>query len=126
MDELRKHIAKSLKQNRVKAGYKTMPKYCDAIGIDYNIYKNYELGRTSLPASTACKIADFLGISLDDLVGREFVNECDITPEETQLLENYRALDDARKNSLQQNASDGAAVSKSGDFECNELVYQLA
>ena len=43
----------------------------DAVGITERGYRNYELGSREPPLSTLIALADFYGLSLDELVCRE-------------------------------------------------------
>ena len=42
-----------------------------AVGIGPRTYQNYEYGTRIPPLTTAVVLADFYGVSLDELVGRE-------------------------------------------------------
>lgn len=44
------------------------------LNLPYTTYRNYEIGRNEPTIDTLCKLADFYGVSLDYLVGREFGN----------------------------------------------------
>lgn len=45
-------------------------KVAEAIGVDVRAYQRYEYGEREPQISTFFRIADFYGISLDDLAGR--------------------------------------------------------
>lgn len=59
-----------LQELRKKAGYKSAFAYADHLGIGRSSYTDYEQGRTPMPLEKAWMIADDLGVSLDELVGR--------------------------------------------------------
>ena len=59
-----------LQKLRKNAGYKSAHAYADHLGISRASYTDYEQGRTSMPIDKAWLIADDLGISIDELVGR--------------------------------------------------------
>ena len=59
-----------LQELRKKAGYKSAFAYADHLEIGRSSYTDYEQGRTPLPLDKAWLIADDLGVSLDELVGR--------------------------------------------------------
>lgn len=63
-------IAESLKQNREERGM-TPYKLAQVLGINHqNIYR-WESGKT-LPSIEMCvRIADYFGLSLDELIGRK-------------------------------------------------------
>lgn len=48
-------------------------KFADELGIPQPTYAGWEIGRTEPPIAALCKIADFLGVSLDELVGHTTV-----------------------------------------------------
>lgn len=45
-------------------------KLAEVLGIRQTTYSKYELGRINIPIDMLIKIADFYGVSLDYLVGR--------------------------------------------------------
>ena len=59
-----------LQELRKKAGYRSAFAYADHLEIGRSSYTDYEQGRTPLPLDKAWLIADDLGVSLDELVGR--------------------------------------------------------
>lgn len=63
-------ISDSLKVHRKGAGFRSAAAFAEAVQIPFNVYKNYEAGRSALPIDSACKICDYLNITLDELVGR--------------------------------------------------------
>lgn len=60
---------KSLKILRKKRNL-TQKDVADAIGITFQTYSYYETGRTNLTPETLCKLADFFGVTIDELLGR--------------------------------------------------------
>lgn len=68
-----------LKEYRLAAGYKTGKDFVEEIkkttsfDIPYTSYMNYENKGVEPKYEVLCKIADFLNVSLDDLLGRESV-----------------------------------------------------
>ena len=61
---------KRLRYYREKAGYKTARKFSEEIGVLYNTYKGYESQNKEPKYETLVKIADKLGITADELLGR--------------------------------------------------------
>lgn len=59
-----------LQELRKKAGYKSAFAYADHMEMSRSSYTDYEQGRTPMPLEKAWAIADDLGVSLDELVGR--------------------------------------------------------
>lgn len=86
-----------LKKLRKKRGV-SQTEVADFIGITQSSYSRYELGQCEPTMSILIKLADFYGISLDELVGRP-----------TSVL-NLNLLDEKRKTLVLEmaNASDSA------------------
>jgi len=64
-------MKKRLKQLRKKAGW-SQQKLAEKAGLSYNVITKIEQGIAKRPSiQTMVKLADALGISLDELVGRE-------------------------------------------------------
>lgn len=64
-------FAENLKQARLNR-FCTQDDMSRMLGMTTRGYRNYELGAREPNLSDLVKIADFLNVSLDDLVGREF------------------------------------------------------
>lgn len=62
----------------------------------------WERGETSIPLEDACNIADFFGVTLDELAGRwEYVNKIpSATPDEVQLVDDYRKSDERGRGNI--------------------------
>ena len=61
---------KNLKEEREKKGYKTAKEFSEAIRIPYSTYLSYENAGKEPKYETLIKIANKLGISTDELLGR--------------------------------------------------------
>ena len=59
-----------LQELRKKAGWKSAKAYAEHMGMNVSTYTDYEQGRISMPLERAWAIADDLGVSLDELMGR--------------------------------------------------------
>lgn len=59
----------NLKRYRLELGF-TQKAMAQQLGISERGYRYYEMGTREPNLSSLVKIADFLGLSLDDLVGR--------------------------------------------------------
>ena len=59
-----------LKEIRTKNGY-TQQQIAQALGIKYQVYARYENGENEMPMHHYIALADFYGVSLDYLVGRD-------------------------------------------------------
>ena len=60
-----------LKHQRELHGY-TQKQLAEILGIAPRSYQRYELGEREPNIETLIKLADYLNISIDDLVGRNF------------------------------------------------------
>ncbi len=60
-----------LKELRKSKGFNNAKDFCEASGISYNTYQNYEAGKRMPPAETLIILADFYGVTTDYLLGRE-------------------------------------------------------
>ena len=59
-----------LKKARVSMGY-TQNQIADVLKIKYQQYQRYETGKFDMPISLYVVLADFYGVSLDYLCGRD-------------------------------------------------------
>lgn len=64
-------MATGLKEIRQEAGYKTAKDLADEMGVAGSTITRYEKEPESIPMKAAIKMADMLGCSLDDIVGRD-------------------------------------------------------
>ena len=64
-------MAAGLKEVRQESGYKTAKDLADALGVAGSTVTRYEKEPDSIPMKAAIRIADMLGCSLDDVVGRD-------------------------------------------------------
>ena len=63
-----KDVLKSLRKSN---GFTTMQEFCEASGISFSTYQNYETGKRIPTAEILIKLADFYGVTTDYLLGRE-------------------------------------------------------
>ena len=54
----------------------TQKEVADAVGITFQTYSYYETGRTNPTPEMLCKLADFFGVTVDELLGRTPQSEC--------------------------------------------------
>ena len=97
-------INERIKELRIEQGIKQNV-VASALHIAPNTLCQYEKGTAKPSIEVLCAIADFYGVTLDQLLGRadEFgvVNlYTDLTPEETDLLTNFRASNKEQRNAL--------------------------
>lgn len=65
-------IGEELKYHREKNGF-LQSSLATATGISQQKISYYESGKHSIPIEFCITLADFYGISLDELVGRDFI-----------------------------------------------------
>lgn len=96
MDECpdKKELGERLRMLRKKAGFRSAKSFAEYAGFTTTGYTEYEQGRRGLSYENAWKIADALGISLDELGGRQWPPEGASNPEpgEASLVSAYRDL----------------------------------
>lgn len=81
-----------------KQNNKTQTEIAQQLNITQQTYAKYELGNLEPNIQILCKLADFYGVSLDYLVGREFSNKYGyISEDEKTLLNVYRTLNEQNK-----------------------------
>lgn len=102
-DELTERIATSLRKQRIAAGYSSYESFAEAAGMAPSRYYGYESGRRGLKVSDACKFADILGVTLDELVGRIYRQPDDelvLGPDDISLVKRYQSLDDRGRETV--------------------------
>lgn len=111
---LKKLIGKNLQSARKNAGYKSSNSFADAVNMNRTAYVEYEQGRAALPTYRAWEFADFLGISIDELVGHEVAERITYSDPAQQALNGYfESMNDVGRGALVETArlmSDGDAV----------------
>ena len=65
---------KKIKEIRIKNGY-TQQQIAQILGMKYQQYGRYESGERKFPVDILIALADFYGVSLDFLVGRDELRE---------------------------------------------------
>lgn len=71
-------MAKNIQDLRREAGYRSAKDFAEAMGIALSTYNRYENQPEAIPLKQAWAIADFLGCSIDMVVGREPVSAADM------------------------------------------------
>ena len=68
----------------------------EAVGVRRATYANYECGRRSPDIEVLISLAEFYGISLDELVGfhKSGFEDTFLLPRDRQLLDNFHKLSD--------------------------------
>lgn len=100
--ELMHHIATSLRSRRKAAGYKSVATLCEKLNdVNPKRYYEYESGRTPMPIDVALQVADACSCTLDELMGSDASStSISIAKEEIELLECYKSLDSAGRQTV--------------------------
>ncbi|MGN0817601.1 MAG: helix-turn-helix domain-containing protein [Candidatus Coproplasma sp.] len=89
----------------------TLKQLSAAVGLSPQVLSRYELGQTQPDFTTLIKLADFFGVTVDYLLGREeqgqggaagfaMTKRAELTSEEDELLYYFRALSPYLKQNL--------------------------
>lgn len=70
----------------------TQKEVADAVGITFQTYSYYETGRTKPTPEMLCKLADFFGVTVDELLGRSSPLFDDARVERPEILDFYDQL----------------------------------
>lgn len=86
-------LGKRLRALRKRAGFRSAKAFAEYAGFTTTGYAEFEQGRSRLTYEKAWKIADALGISLDELGGREWPPSGAVAdPRRQAMLDSYDAL----------------------------------
>lgn len=98
----KKALGKRLQAVRKAGGFKNAASLAEKVGISKAQYVSYEQGQSRLSYEVAWKIADALGISLDELGGRDWPRggAASLSSPERALLENYRLCGDSGRSTV--------------------------
>lgn len=116
MDECpdKKELGKRLRMLRKKAGFRSAKAFAEFAGFTTTGYAEFEQGRSRLTYEKAWKIADALGISLDELGGRQWPPEgaaASADPMRDELVRCYDASTAENRHSLVVAARNAALAS---------------
>lgn len=91
-----------LKRLRREKGYQTQQSFADAFGVPKRQVTAWESGERKLSLERACDVADFLGCSLDELAGRDFLRDTTgrLPPSDLRLVERYHSLSDGGRETV--------------------------
>lgn len=91
-------MSKSLQELRRDAGYRSVREFAEACGITQSSMTRYEREPDNIPVKSAWKIADALGCSVDDVIGRESPITADLRGD---VQKRYDALPPSLRGSLE-------------------------
>lgn len=80
-------MTKSIQDLRREKGFKSSKEFADALGVSASSMSRYDRDATLIPVKVAWAMADLLGCSIDEVLGREHV-----TSGRSHLQEDYDAL----------------------------------
>lgn len=89
-----KAFAQKLKELR-KAKKVTQQELSEALGYGYTAVANYESGRNEPSLQDLVHIADFFGVSLDDLLGRAYPSQ-----EKRKIYAYFDRLDERKQQAV--------------------------
>ena len=72
----------------------------EMLNITTKSYQNYELELRRTPLDILITLADYYNVTLDHLVGREFLGGQQVTEQEYELLELFRQLTESEQKRL--------------------------
>ena len=84
-----------LKELRTVKGFSNAKDFCEAAGISYNTYQNYETGKRLPTAEILMQIADFYNVSTDYILGRTEIREMNTLPVGALSEEEVKDIDAA-------------------------------
>ena len=87
-------MASTLQDLRKRAGYRTAREFAEAVGIPLPTYSRYEQQPAKIPLDRAWFLADALGTSIDEVVGREAVPGSSVQRRYAALSSGSRSLVD--------------------------------
>lgn len=100
-----------LQEVRKEAGFKSAREFAEKIGMSVGTYTDYEQGRRKFSLEAAWKFADELGVSLDELAGREWPRPpTALAEDESRLLSLYRDTDQRGKAAIMRTAEGEAGM----------------
>lgn len=105
-------MASNLQELRRAAGYKSASAFAEGHGISVPTYARYESKPEKIPLASAWQLADALGCSIDEVVGREKPDTSDrrgdfqrfydgLSPENRSLMDEFRAFVAQRERAAQ-------------------------
>ena len=110
---------------RKEAGYKSRDDFGGALGESPRRIKSWETFETKITLEDACKVADFLGCSLDELAGRwEYVGRFS-DDRQQRMNRAFGRLDDSQK-SMAASAVEGMASEAVQEKTTHEGPYFAA
>lgn len=76
-------------------------KMAEKLGIPRTTYTHYESGRSEMDYSMLCKLADFFGVTVDELLGRTSSDIFDNARiEQPEILQLYERMTPEEQNNL--------------------------
>ena len=80
-------MAKSIQDLRRERGFRSSKEFADALGVSPSSMSRYDRDTTLIPVRVAWAMADLLGCSIDEVLGREYV-----TSGKSELQEEFDSL----------------------------------
>ena len=83
-----------------KQNKKTQQEIAECLNVTQVTYGRYELGICEPTLETLCTLANFYGVTVDYLIGRDSNEFAYLSQEEKTLISEFRALNTNNKNQL--------------------------
>ncbi len=100
MGEIRKSIGENIKKVCALKGIKQV-EISEHMGVSQGTVSNWFKGTNSIDIENLAKLCAFMGVSLDQIYGvTPITNEVTLTPDETELVNLYRSLNDNAQKML--------------------------
>ena len=104
-------MLKNLKKLRTANGI-SQQKLANILGVSQQSINKYENHDVEPDIATLTAIADYFQVTVDDLIGRQCIDEPTLSPDEGQLIRIYRALNHEQKECVRSVAAHISASNK--------------
>lgn len=79
----------------------TQLKMAAELNLTKSTYNFWENGKVEIDFKNLIRLADYFNVSIDYLLGRDYVNKlASLSEDENRLIENYRNCDDKNKAAI--------------------------
>ncbi len=92
-------MSNNIKALRRRTG-KGQREVADALGVKLDTYRSWEQQKRSPTGAMGIKIAQYFGTTTDTVFGSQFSESLPPTPDESDLLSDYRGLSDVDKSAV--------------------------
>ena len=105
----------TLRLRELRDRYKlTQQEVADRLRLSSDAYSLYELGKRQMNYQTLCLLADMYNVSIDYLLGRKDTSLVQLNVDETDIINQYRLLDQRGQDAIKINLAFEASHSGKG------------